>query len=214
MIEGLIGKKVGMTQFYDNGVIVPVTILQAGPCVVVQRKTKKNDGYDAVQIGFVEARAKKKVSKPVKGHFDKAKVPPTKVLREFKLKEGAQLNPGDRILVSLFKETEKVDVQGVSKGLGFMGVVKRHGFRGGPATHGSMFHRAPGSIGSSSYPSRVFKGMKMGGREGCKQVSVKKLRVVQIDEENNLLVVKGAVPGPNGSTVIIKKSRSVKKQKK
>ena len=215
MIEGLIGKKVGMTQLFgEDGSVIPVTVLQAGPCVVVQRKTKKNDGYDAVQIGLVEARAKKKVTKPLKGHFDKAKIPPARVLREFKLEEGSQLNPGDKILVSLFKDIDNVDVSGVSKGLGFMGVIKRHGFSGGAATHGSMFHRAPGSIGSSSYPSRVFKGMKMGGREGSKNITTKKLKIIQIDEEKNILVVRGAVPGPNGSTVIIKKSKSVKKQKK
>ncbi len=215
MIEGLIGKKIGMTQLFgEDGMAVPVTVLQAGPCIVVQRKTKKNDGYDAVQIGFVEAKARKKVNKPAKGHFDKANVPPTKVLKEFKLDEGSELKAGDKILVSLFKEIEKVDISGISKGLGFTGVIKRHGFKGGVATHGSMFHRAPGSIGSSSYPSRVFKGMRMAGREGGKQVTVKKLIVAQIDEEKNLLIVRGTVPGPNGSTVIIKKSRSTKKQKK
>ncbi len=215
MIEGLIGKKIGMTQlFREDGVAVPVTVLQAGPCIVVQRKTKENDGYDAVQIGLVEAKARKKVNKPAQGHFGKANVPPTKVLKEFKLDEGSELKPGDKILVSLFKEIEKVDVSGISKGLGFTGVIKRHGFKGGAATHGSMFHRAPGSIGSSSYPSRVFKGLRMAGREGGKQITVTKLAIVQIDEEKNLLIVRGAIPGPNGSTVIIKKSRGKKKPKK
>lgn len=214
MIEGMIGKKIGMTQlFQENGVVVPVTVLQAGPCVVVQRKTKENDGYDSVQIGLVEAR-KKKVTKPLGGHFKKANIPPTRVLREFKLEQGATLNPGDRILVSLFKEIDKVDITGTSKGLGFMGVVKRHGFRGGAATHGSMFHRAPGSIGGSSFPSRVFKGMRMGGRTGNQRVTIRNLQVLQVDEEKNLLLVKGAIPGPKGTTIIIRKAKGLKKEKK
>ncbi|MEW5807263.1 MAG: 50S ribosomal protein L3 [Acidobacteriota bacterium] len=213
MIEGMIGKKIAMTQiFQEDGVVVPVTVMQAGPCVVVQRKTKENDGYDVVQIGLVETR-KKKVNKPLEGHFKKANVPPARILREFRLEGGATVNPGDKVLVSLFKDVEKVDVTGTSKGLGFTGVIRRHGFRGGAATHGSMFHRAPGSIGSSSFPSRVFKGMRMGGREGNRRVTVRNLRVMQVDEEKNLLVVKGAVPGPTGSTVIIRKAKGLKKGK-
>ncbi len=214
MIEGLLGRKIGMSQIFEkDGTVIPITLLRAGPCVVVQRKTKEKDGYDAVQIGLVEMKSKKKVNKPLKGHFDKANVPPTKILKEFQLEENATAAPGDKILVSLFQDVEKVNVTGVSKGLGFTGVIKRHHFRGGKASHGSMFHRAPGSIGSSSFPSRVFKGMKMGGREGNKSVTVNNLKVIQIDEEQNMLVVKGCVPGASGSPVIIKKSKSSQKAK-
>lgn len=214
MIEEILGRKIGMSQIFEkDGTVIPVTLLRAGPCVVVQRKTKERDGYDAVQIGLVEMKSKKKVNKPLQGHFDKANVPPTKILREFPLVEDATAAPGDKILVSLFQGVEKVNVTGISKGLGFAGVIKRHHFRGGKASHGSMFHRAPGSIGASSFPSRVFKGMKMGGRQGNESVMVHNLKVVQIDEEQNMLIVKGCVPGATGTLVIIKKSKSATKAK-
>ncbi len=159
-VQGIIGKKVGMTQVYaDNGRAYTVTVIQAGPCVVVQRKAKDKDGYSAVQLGLVEGRKAKKVSKPLKGHFDKAGLPPCRVLREFRVADGAELKVGDKVSVEQFAAGDKVTVSGISRGKGFQGVVKRHHFRGGAATHGSMFHRAPGSIGASAYPSRVLPGM-------------------------------------------------------
>ncbi len=215
LVEGMLGRKIGMSQIFEkDGTVIPITLLKAGPCVVVQRKTKEKDGYDAVQIGLVEAKTKKKAKKPIKGHFDKAGVPPTKILREFRIEKDATVVPGDKILVSLFQGVDKVHITGISKGLGFTGVIKRHHFRGGKATHGSMFHRAPGSIGQSSFPSRVFKGMKMGGREGNKSVTVHNLKVIHIDEEQNMLAVRGSVPGAMGSPVIIKKSKAVRKAEK
>lgn len=214
MVDGMLGRKIGMSQMFEkDGTVIPVTLLAAGPCVVVQRKTEKKDGYDAIQLGLVEAKSKKKFIKPIKGHFDKAGVPPTKILKEFQIEKDATVVPGDKILVSLFHGVEKVHVTGISKGLGFTGVIKRHHFHGGKASHGSMFHRAPGSIGASSFPSRVFKGMKMGGREGNKTMTVHNLKVVHIDEEKNMLIVRGNVPGAKGSPVIIKKSKSVTKVK-
>jgi large subunit ribosomal protein L3 len=212
LVEGMLGRKIGMSQMFEkDGTVIPITLLKAGPCIVVQRKTKENDGYDAVQIGLVEVKSKKKAKKPIKGHFDKAGVPPTKILREFRIEKDATVAPGDKILVSLFQGVDKVHITGISKGLGFTGVIKRHHFSGGKASHGSMSHRAPGSIGASSFPSRVFKGMKMGGREGNKSVTVHNLKVVHIDEEQNMLAVRGSVPGAMGSPVIIKKSRTVQK---
>jgi len=214
MIQGLIGKKIGMTQvFEENGHIAPVTVIQAGPCVVVQKKTKERDGYEAVQIGFVEkAVSKKRMTKALLGHFDKKKIAPLKVLREFSLGDEEEIKEGDKISVSIFEGAEKVDIVGISKGKGFAGVMKRWGFSGGRATHGSMFHRAPGSIGASAYPSRVWKGQKMPGRMGNEQVVVKNLQVVRIQEDQNLLVVRGAVPGAKGGYLLIKKSRTGKKQ--
>ncbi len=212
LVEGILGRKIGMSQMFEkDGTVIPITLLKAGPCVVIQRKTKEKDGYDAAQLGLVEAKPVKKAKKPVKGHFERAGIPPTKILKEFRIEKDASVAPGDKILVSLFQGVEKVHITGISKGLGFTGVIKRHHFRGGKASHGSMFHRAPGSIGSSSFPSRVFKGMKMGGREGNKSVTVHNLRVVHIDEEQNMLAVKGSVPGAMGSPVIIRKSKTVKK---
>ena len=162
-LKGIIGKKVGMTQVYaEDGRAIPVTVLEAGPCVVVQRKSKDKDGYSAVQLGLVEKRAPKRVTKPLKGHFEKAGLPPCRVLREFRVEESAEVKVGDKVSVELFAPGDNVNVIGVSKGKGFQGVVKRHHFRGGAATHGSMFHRAPGSIGASAYPSRVLKGMREG----------------------------------------------------
>lgn len=171
MTNGIIGKKLGMTQiFNDKGQVVPVTVIQAGPCVVVQRKTSSHDGYEAVQVGFVDPQGGKRASKPEKGHCEKNGVAPVRVLREFKVETGSELKAGDSILVAQFEEKGKVHVTGISKGKGFAGVVKRHHFKGGNESHGSMFHRAPGSIGNSSYPSRVWPGMRMGGQMGSEQV--------------------------------------------
>lgn len=205
-VEGIIGRKVGMTQAYSqDGRAIPVTVLEAGPCVVVQRRSKEKDGYSAVQLGFVEARKVKRVTKPMKGHFDKAGLPPCRVLREFPVADGAEMKVGDKVSVGLFAPGDKVTVIGVSKGKGFQGVMKRHNFRGGAATHGSMFHRAPGSIGSSAFPSRTLKGMRGAGHMGQDRVTVKNLTVVRVDAESNILVVKGAVPGAGGGYVVIRK---------
>jgi len=208
MSPGIIGKKIGMTQvFRADGQVVPVTLLQAGPCVVLQRKTPASDGYDAVQLALLEKA--KKPNRPQAGHMKKSGIEGgVRVVREFKLKGGnGDMKPGDRVLVDQFKPNEKVDVTGDSKGRGFAGVVKRHHFRGGDATHGSMFHRAPGSIGASSFPSRVFPGTRMGGHMGAAQVTVRNLEIVEVDAEDNVLMVKGAVPGPNGSYVTIRRAR-------
>src|SRR5215469_9224567 len=207
MVNGIIGKKIGMTQvFAPDGTVTPVTVIKAGPCVVVQRKTVSTDGYEAVQLGLVEDKAPKRTNKPMKGHFAKAGIPPTKVLREFRLEDATvEINVGDKVLVDQFTENDVVDVIGTSKGRGFAGFVKRHGFGGGRATHGSMFHRAPGSIGASAFPSRVIKGTRMAGHMGDAQKTAKNLVVVAVDAERNLLMIRGAVPGPNGAYVVIKK---------
>jgi large subunit ribosomal protein L3 len=205
-VKGIIGRKVGMTQVYaEDGRAIPVTVLEAGPCVVVQRKAKDKDGYSSVQLGLVEKRAPKKVTKPMKGHFEKAKLPPCRVLREFRVEDGAEVKVGDKVGVDQFAAGDSVNVIGVSKGKGFQGVVKRHHFRGGAATHGSMFHRAPGSIGASAFPSRVLKGMRAAGHMGQDRVTVKNLEVVRVDAANNILVVKGSVPGAGGCYVVIRK---------
>ena len=208
MVKGIIGKKVGMTQvFASDGTVTPVTVIKAGPCVVVQKKTVNTDGYNAVQIGLVEDRAPKKVNKPTEGHFKRAGVPPTRVLREVRVEESEDsTSVGDKVLVDIFTENDTVDIIGKSKGRGFAGFMKRHGFAGGRATHGSMFHRAPGGIGASAYPSRVIKGTKMAGHMGTERKTIKNLRVVAVDTENNLLMIHGAVPGPNGAYVLIKKA--------
>ena len=211
MSPGILGKKIGMTQvFRPDGQVVPVTVLKAGPCVVVQRKTPATDGYDAVQLGLMEFVKKTSINKPQAGHLKKSSAEGVRFQREFRLDEFADngdLKPGDRVLVDEFKPKEKVDVIGVSKGRGYAGLVKRHHFRGGDATHGSMFHRAPGSIGASSFPSRVFPGMKMSGQMGTARVTVRNLEVVEVDTEDNVLVVKGAVPGPNGGYVLVRRSK-------
>jgi large subunit ribosomal protein L3 len=206
-VEGIIGKKVGMTQVYtDDGRAVPVTVLQAGPCVVVQRKNGDKDGYSAVQLGLVEDRKVKRVTRPMKGHFDKAGLPPVKVLRELRVDGNDEVKVGDKVSVELFAPGDLIHITGVSKGKGFQGVVKRHHFRGGAATHGSMFHRAPGGIGASAYPSRVIKGMRAAGHMGSDQVTVRNLTVVRVDGPNNMLVVKGAVPGAGGGYLVIRKA--------
>jgi large subunit ribosomal protein L3 len=212
MVNGIIGKKVGMTQvFAADGTVTPVTVIKAGPCVVVQKKTVNKDGYEAVQLGFVDERPPKKVNKPMQGHFQKTGqgAAPTRVLREFRLDEngGEGTKVGDKVLVGdTFSINDVVTVIGTSKGRGFAGFIKRHGFGGGRATHGSMFHRAPGSIGASAYPSRVIKGTRMAGHMGHAQVTVKNLKVAGVDPERNLLLVRGAIPGPNGGLVLIKKA--------
>jgi large subunit ribosomal protein L3 len=208
MIEGLIGKKLGMTQlFQENGAVIPVTVIEVGPCVVVQRKTVEKDGYEAVQLGLVDAKAAKKANKPQRGHHEKAGVPPTRLLKEFKLAGGSELKPGDAVAVDIFEGVGKVDIIGTSKGKGFQGVIKRHGFHGGRATHGSMFHRAPGSIGQSATPSKVMRGMKGPGQMGSRRISVKNLKVVRVDAEKNLLLVRGAVPGARGTTLFVHRSK-------
>jgi large subunit ribosomal protein L3 len=206
MVEGLIGKKIGMSQQFDDaGNVIPVTVLQAGPCTVIQKKTAEKDGYAAVQLGLVEARAVRKARKPQVGHFQKSGVPVVKKLQEVGCSDPAAVKEGDQVLVDIFEVGETIHIIGTSKGKGFAGVVKRHHFAGGDAAHGSMFHRAPGSIGASSYPSRVVKGMRMGGHMGHDRVTVRNLKVVATDKDKNLLVVKGAVPGAKGGYVLIKK---------
>jgi large subunit ribosomal protein L3 len=212
IMTGIIGKKLGMTQrFAEDGSVVPVTVLKAGPCVVVQRKTKASDGYDAIQLGLVEPGRRTKATKPKEGHFKKSGSAPCRVLREFDLGGSEEPKVGDSIKVTLFTKSEKVDVRGVSKGKGFAGVVKRHHFRGGRATHGSMFHRAPGSIGASAFPSRVLPGMRAGGHMGQDRVTAKNLEVVDVIEDQDLLLVRGAVPGANGTYVEIVKSKARRK---
>jgi large subunit ribosomal protein L3 len=207
MITGLLGKKVGMTQLLeDDGTVIPVTVIKAGPCVVVQKKTKQKDGYDAVQLGFVEFVKAKRVNKPMTGHYKKSNVAPARFVREVGVQGEEGANPGDQVKVDIFAQNELVHIVGTSKGRGFAGFVKRHHFRGGRATHGSMFHRAPGSIGSSAYPSRVLKGMRMAGHLGNARVTVQNLRVARVDKENNLLFLRGAVPGAAGGYVVVQKS--------
>ncbi len=206
-MDGILGRKVGMTQiFVEDGTAIPVTVIKAGPCLVVQRKTAKADGYEAVQIGLVEERPAK-VTKPAAGHFKKAGVAPVRKVEEFDLTPGEELNAGDEVKASIFQEKEWVDVVGTSKGKGYQGVMKRHGFGGGKATHGSMFHRAPGSIGSSAYPSRVMKGMRAGGRMGGERVTTKNLLIVKVDADQNLIYVRGAVPGPKSGYVAIRRAK-------
>ena len=212
MLTGIIGRKVGMTQLFgQDGTVVPGTVIKAGPCVVVQAKTAQTDGYEAVQLGLVEERPAR-VNKPLAGHFKKADVPPTRVRREVKVARGAESpKPGDQVLVqAVFNNGDRVDVIGVSRGKGFQGVMRRHNFRGGAATHGSMFHRAPGSIGASSFPSRVVKGMRAAGRMGGGRVTTRNLKVVAVDAENHLLIVRGAVPGAPGGYVVVRKAVAAK----
>jgi large subunit ribosomal protein L3 len=196
-----------MTQlFAADGAVVPVTVVKAGPCLVVQKKTADRDGYDAIQIGLVEARPDRRANRAAKGRFEKASVAPMRLLAEVGLDKGDELKPGDKVLCDAFREDEHVDVIGVSKGKGFAGVVRRNHFRGGAATHGSMFHRAPGSIGPSAFPSRVFPGTRSSGRLGGRRATSKNLVVVRVDLEKNLLYIKGAVPGARNSVVKIVRS--------
>ena len=205
MKKGILGKKIGMTQlFTETGLSVPVTVIEAGPCYVVQKKTPERDGYGAVQVGFGEKR-ERLFNKPIKGHFSKAAVRPLRILKEFKLDDFENYQVGQEIKADVFTPGEKVDVVGTSKGKGFSGGIKRHNFHRGPMAHGSKYHRRPGSLGAKG-PARVFKGRKLPGHQGSARVTVQNLEVVRVDPERNLLAIKGAVPGPKGSLVIIKDS--------
>ena len=202
MVRGILGKKVGMTQIFDdNGHAVPVTVVEAGPCIVVQRKSTDRDGYEAVQLGLVESSPRRNAPKPIQGHFAAAGVPPTRHLGEVPVDVEDEAKPGDSVLADIFDPDEKVHVIGRSKGRGFQGVIKRHGFGGGRASHGSMFHRAPGSIGRSAWPSRVFPGQKMPGQMGDARVTMKNVTVVKVDTDRNLLFLKGGVPGALNSYI-------------
>ena len=206
-VQGIIGRKVGMTQvFADDGKAIPVTVIEAGPCVVVQRRSVQKEGYSAVQLGLVERRKIKRITKPMKGHFAKAGLPPCRVLREIRIEDSAEVKVGDKVSVELFAPGDAISVTGVSKGKGFQGVIKRHKFHGGAATHGSMFHRAPGSIGASAFPSRVLKGMRAAGHMGSEQVTLKNVHVVRVDAENNVLLVRGSIPGASGGYLVIRKA--------
>jgi large subunit ribosomal protein L3 len=209
MVRGLIGKKLGMTQVFDeNGKVVPVTVIRVGPCVVVQKKTEERDGYGAIQLGFVDGKKTHKPTKPMKGHFDKASAAPSKILREFSFTEedSEEMSVGDQLLVKdVFEAEERVDVVGRTIGRGFQGVMKRHGFSGGNASHGSMFHRGPGSIGQSASPSRVLKGIRGPGHMGDRRRKGQNLRVVRVDGERNILLVQGSVPGSDGNYVQVYK---------
>src|SRR5688572_8184173 len=217
MVTGIIGRKVGMTQVFDaDGTVHPATVIKAGPCVVVQAKNAQTDGYEAVQLGLVE-ETPAKANKPTVGHFKKANVPATRVRREVKVVAGpgdsVEVKTGDQVLVSIFANGERVDVVGTGRGKGFQGVVKRHHFAGGAATHGSMFHRAPGSIGASSFPSRVVKGMRAAGRMGGGRVTIHNMKILRVDPENHLLIVEGGIPGAPSSYVIVRKAVTAKKIK-
>jgi large subunit ribosomal protein L3 len=214
MVTGIIGRKVGMTQIFDpDGTVHPATVIKAGPCVVVQAKNAQTDGYEAVQLGLVEERPAKTI-KPIAGHYKKAGVPPTRVRREVKVAAGGDaVKTGDQVLVSIFASGERVDVIGAGRGKGFQGVVKRHHFAGGAATHGSMFHRAPGSIGASSFPSRVIKGMRAAGRMGGGRVTIRNLKVLRVDPDNHLLILEGGIPGAPAAYVIVRKAAAAKRIK-
>lgn len=206
MKKGIIAKKIGMTQiFAENGVLIPVTVLEAGPCVVTQVKTMENDGYEAVQVGFGDIK-ESKVNNPMKGHFTKANVAPTKLLKEFKFENSSEYSIGSEIKADIFEAGDKIDVSGVSKGKGFQGAIKRHNQHRGPMAHGSKYHRGVGSLSSATTPGKVKKGKKMPGHMGAENVTIQNLEVVRIDAEKNLLLVKGAVPGNKGSILVIKES--------
>ncbi len=217
-VGGILGKKVGMTQLFDDkGDVHPVTVLQAGPCVVTQRKTTDKDGYDAAQIGLVEFVKESRLTKAMKGHFAKNNLPPLRFLREVPVVMDPETQDGtktgDKVLVDIFDGEKFVDIAGISKGRGFAGVVKRHKFGGGAASHGSMF-QITGSIGSSAFPSRVFKGMRMSGHMGVDRVTVRNLRVLGVDKDENLLVVEGAVPGPRDAYVVITKAKKPPRERR
>ena len=219
-VAGILGKKVGMTQLFDSkGDVRPATVLQAGPCVVTQHKSNMKDGYDSAQIGLVEFVKESRITKPMKGHFAKHNLPPMKFMREvpIEVEEKAEgdgaIKVGERVLVDIFEGEKFVDIVGVSKGRGFAGVVKRHHFGGGPKSHGSMF-QITGSIGSSAFPSRVFKGMRMSGHLGNTRTTVRNLRVLGVDKDENLLVVEGSVPGPNGGYIVINKAKKPPRERR
>ena len=207
-MKGLIGQKIGMTRVFDDaGNHVPVTVLRVGPCVVLQVRNEERDGYRAAQLGYIEEGLRpEQLNKPTRGHLAKAGAPPVRMIREFPLSPDSDTKEGDRLTVELFSDVEKVDVTGTSKGRGFAGVMKRYGFKGGPASHGSMFHRGPGSIGQAAWPSRVFKGKKMPGQMGGRRVTQQGLRVVKIDPERHLLMVRGAVPGAPRGYVLVRQA--------
>lgn len=206
-MKGILGKKLGMTQIFDeNGVAVPVTIVEAGPCYVTQKKTKDRDGYNAIQVGFGDV-LEKKLNKPMAGHLKRAGAPALKYLREFHVADPESYEEGQKIDVSVFSVGDKVDVTGVSKGKGFAGVVKRHNFSGGPKTHGQSDRwRAPGSVGAGSTPGRIFKGVRMAGRMGNNQVTVQNVRVALVDSDKNLIAIRGAVPGGKNGLIIIREA--------
>src|SRR5216110_10687 len=213
MVNAILGKKVGMTQIFSaDGAVVPVTVLKAGPCVVIQRKTREKDGYEAAQLGMVEMPGPKHVTQAVEGHFKQAGANPARFLREVPLGAGAEVKVGDKVLVDQFAVNDYVDVTGTSKGRGFAGFHKRHHFGGGGGAHGSMFHRAPGSIGASAFPSRVLKGMRAAGHMGVDRVTVRNLRVLQVLPNENALVVQGAVPGPDGGYLVVRKAKAPHRQ--
>jgi len=220
-VTGILGKKVGMTQLFDDkGDVHPATVLQAGPCVITQHKTQTKDGYQAAQIGLVEFVKESRLTKPMKGHLAKHELPPVKFIREVPVEvdekaqtDGDGIKAGARVLVDIFDGEKFVDIVGVSKGRGFQGVVKRHHFGGGPKSHGSMF-QITGSIGSSAFPSRVFKGMRMSGHMGHERVTVRNLRVLGVDKDDNLLVVEGSVPGPNGGYLVITKAKKPPRERR
>ena len=204
MKKGIIGRKIGMTQIFDeNGLVIPVTVIEAGPCVVAQVKTVETDGYDAVQLGFGEVKAKR-LNKPEMGHFAKSKLEAKKHLREFRLDSIENIKVGDEIKADIFAAGEKIDVQGTTKGKGFQGVIKRHGQSRGPMGHGSMYHRRPGSMGPTSTPGRVFKGKKLPGHMGHVTVTIQNLDVIKVDMDKNVILVKGSVPGAKGAILKIK----------
>ena len=206
MLKAIIGTKVGMTQvFKEDGTLLPVTVVKAGPCVVVQKKTVEGEGYNALQLGFGEIRVKL-VNKPKAGHFKKAGVEPMRYLREFRTDDVAEYEVGQELKVDVFAEGDKVDATGISKGRGFKGVIARHGQHRGPMTHGSRYHRRPGSMGACSYPGKVFKGKKLPGHTGVERVTIQYLEVVMVNAEKDMLLIKGAIPGANGQLVTIKKS--------
>ncbi len=203
MSKGIIGKKIGMSQHFSGGELIPVTVIQAGPCTVVQKKTSERDGYESAQLSFEEEKKKGRITKAIAGHFKKANVQPHRFLREFRTNEFEQ---GQVVTVDIFKKGELVAVSGVSKGKGFSGVMKRHKFAGGPGGHGSMFNRAPGSIGSSAWPSRVWPGKKLPGHMGAVNVTTKNIEIVEVRPDQNLLFVRGAVPGGDNGLILIYKA--------
>ena len=206
MNKGLIGRKVGMTQIFDeSGKVIPVTVIEAGPCVVAQVKTMDNDGYEAIQLGFGDVK-EKKLTKPAKGHFTKVNVTPKKHLREFRLDSVAEYTVGQELKADVFAAGDKLDIQGTSKGKGFQGVIKRHGQHRGPMGHGSMYHRRPGSMGSTTTPGRVFKGKKLPGHMGSQTSTILNLDVVKVDTDKNVILVKGSIPGAKKSIVRVRKS--------
>ena len=207
MSKVILGRKLAMTQIFDENVLIPITIVEAGPCIIVEKKVKEKNGYNAIQLGFLEVK-ENRVNKPESGHFRKSEVRPQKYLREIRVKDIGDLKIRDEIRVDVFKEGDLVDVVGISKGKGFAGVVKRYGFKGGPASHGAGgWRRRPGSIGASADPSRVFKGKKMPGKMGAERKTVRNLEIVKVDKKENLLLIKGSLPGIKGSLLTIKSSK-------